>query len=114
MRIEIQPVHLLDCGISNLLVDLHADNTPHQTYYAHQIIGANASNFTLYTDSEEYKKAVMAELKRRMPNLNSVEKKIDGKVYAISRTYQSQHIVDYLMVISADPAPHREKYLFYP
>jgi hypothetical protein len=114
MRIQIERNHLLDCGIYPVFVELTADNAPVQTFLAHQIVGADVMAFSMFVDSEEYRKAVMTELKRRMPNLNSVQKKKDGKVYAISRTYQSQHIVDYLMVITADPAPHRESYLFYP
>ena len=114
MKIEITREQLIDCGLYPLHVELNADNAPPQAFISHQIIGADVLNFVLTADSEEYKKTVMAELKRRMPNLNSVQKKKDGKVYAVSRTYQSQHIVDYLMVITADPAPHRETYLFYP
>jgi len=114
MRINIQREHLLDCGTYPLHVELQGDDEVKHYYIAHQMVGADVVSFTITVDSEEYKKAVMSELKRRMPNLNSVQKKNDGKVYAISRTYQSQHVVDYLMVITADPAPHRETYLFYP
>lgn len=113
MKISIEKDRLLDCGEYPVAVELTAENMPLQVFKAQDLIGADVMKYSITVDSEEYKKAVMTELKRRMPNLNSIQKKKDGKIYAVSRTYQNQHVVDFLMVISADPAPHRDFYLFY-